>query len=46
MAKKMLAVPIKKPKQKIRRVVIPIIGLSPLIVNNVEGFLKRRQLHY
>ena len=33
-------------KYLILSLLIPIIGLSPLIVNNVEGFLKRRQLHY
>ena len=41
MTKKMSVSKIKKPKQKIRRVVIPITGISPLIVNNIEGFLKR-----
>lgn len=31
--------------EKIKSVTIKIVGLSPLIVSNVEGFLKRRQLY-
>ena len=31
--------------EKIKSVTVKIVGLSPLIVNNIEGFLKRIQLY-